>query len=225
MAGTSQRRSHWTSLQKRCYRSRHWSTSPSLERLCLYWGDSSHNIRVFTAIESPATQSTIKGVRPTSNARSFSLHSSVYTSDQDRLLTQDKFLQVWVTPAQLGISSTINLSLTSTSNSICISTTDEGPISKGLIRQCTGPIQLHSDRLHQENLSLLVTNSTQHQVILEIPWLHMHNHAQHPCPKSCGILWIPGSIHQSQWFTSLSRIQPHHQPTPQHYSKCCKIYP
>lgn len=52
---------------------------------------------------------------------------------------------------------------------------DGGPIGGGFITHRTLPLLLQVGALHQEYISLLITQSPKHPLILGFPWMEIHN--------------------------------------------------
>lgn len=90
-----------------------------------------------------------------------------------------------------------------------ISTIDWTPIKEGMEQLCTSLIKMHISNLHWEEISLLVTSTPEHPIILGIRWLHLHDP-----PISCSLHEISGQI-----IVNKTACKPHVWPSHPHQLK------
>lgn len=146
-----------------------------IQGLCFYCGEGQHQIRQCPNRRSQEYKSQPS---PTVSSPSVKALALISFKVQIRHANQVYLLSALIDSGSSGnfidwsICEHFNLPLRKLNNPQLICAIDGAPVGNGAATHCTLPITMHVSCLHKENISVLVTESPKHNIVLGIPWLH-----------------------------------------------------
>lgn len=165
-----------TREQERCWR----------KRLCLFYGNARHLISQCLSCQSSQSGHAIHGgaYKPwltSVNTASYVSIPSYIIKAQILHLDRPFVIRAMIGSCSAGnfidhhTALKLQLPLRCLNKPLQINSIDDSLVWGGTIQLCTAPIILQVSSLRFEEISLLVTNTPEHPIILGIPWLQLHN--------------------------------------------------